>query len=169
MHSNVLRSISRLVALVIVLTGTQAWSAEAPDEFTRKVAKYELTLPNLEAYGKVMSGIAEWAKAKPAKVAALLKRAPQGPTTLKQSIAHMESEPAIAEVLNKNKLAGRDFVLIPMVVMQARIAVLGEAQGRAFPSDRINPKNTALVRAHEAQLNDIMSKATTDRVRAFGR
>jgi hypothetical protein len=139
------------------------------DEFTREVARYELTMPNLEAYGATMAGLADWAEAQPAEAAAMRQRAPKGPTTYPQTVAHIESDPAIAAQLKAAKLTGRDFVLLPAVVMQAQIAALGEAQGRTFPADRINPKNTALVRTNEKRVGEIMAKVTTDRARAFGR
>ncbi len=142
---------------------------DAPDEFTREVSRYELTLANLEAYGAVMADLAEWAEAKPAEAAAMRQRAPKGPTTYPQTVAHVESEPAITAQLKAAKLSGRDFVLIPAVVMQAQIAALGEAQGRTFPADRINPRNIATVRANENRVGEIMAKVTTDRARAFGR
>jgi hypothetical protein len=142
---------------------------DAPDEFTLEVARYELTLAKLEVYGEVMAGLAEWAEIKPAEASAMRERAPKGPTTYPQTVTHVESEPAIAEQLKKHQLTGRDFVLLPMAVLQARIAALGEAQGRTFPADRINPKNTALVRAHETRVNEIMTKVAADRARAFGR
>ncbi len=69
---------------------------DAQDEFTREVARYELTLANLEAYGATMAGLAEWAEAKPAESAAMRQRAPKDPTTYPQTVAYVESEPAIA-------------------------------------------------------------------------
>jgi hypothetical protein len=142
---------------------------DTQDEFTREVARYELTLANLEAYGAMMAGLADWAEAKPAEAAAMRERLPKGPTTYQQSIAQVGDEPAIAEQLKQHKLTLRDFVLLPMVVLQARIAALGEAQGRTFPADRINPKNPALVRAHETRVNEIMTTVAADRIRVFGR
>jgi hypothetical protein len=143
--------------------------AEKMDEFTQAVAQYELTLPKLESYGAVLAGVAAWAEANPTKAAALRARAPKGPSTFKQAIAQIEAEPAIAEQLKKHQLTARDFALIPMAAMQAQIAALGEAQGRTFPADRINPKNTALVRAHEVRVGEILKQVTADRARAFGR
>jgi hypothetical protein len=161
-----LRLLSWCLAAVVV---SSAQSAESMDEFTREVARYELTMPNLEAYGATMAGLADWAEAQPAEAAAMRQRAPKGPTTYPQTVAHIESDPAIAAQLKAAKLTGRDFVLLPAVVMQAQIAALGEAQGRTFPADRINPKNTALVRTNEKRVGEIMAKVTTDRARAFGR
>jgi hypothetical protein len=151
-----------------LLAGASVRAADAPDEFTKEVAQYELTLPNLEAYGAAMTGVADWAVANPAQAAKMNQRTPKGPTSFKDTIAHVESEPAIAEQLKKHKLTGRDFVLIPSVLMQAQIAALGEAQGRTFPADRINPKNTALVRANEARVGEIMTKLNADRSRLAG-
>ncbi len=155
--------------LLIAVFLSPARAADPMDEFTREVARYELTMPKLEGFGAVMAGLAEWAAAKPAEAAALRQRAPKGATPYAQAVAQVEAEPAIAEQLKKHHLTGRDFALLPMVVLQAQIAALGEAQGRTFPADRINPKNIATLRAHEARVSAIMAKVTTDRGRAFGR
>jgi hypothetical protein len=128
------------------------------------VAKYELTMPQLEAYGTAMSGLAEWAKANPAKASAMTKRTHKGPSTLKQTIAYLESEPAIAAQLKEHQLTGRDYALIPSVLMQAQITAMGEAQGRSFPA---NPKNIALIRNNEKRVGEIMAKARNDRSRIF--
>lgn len=167
-HGHALRLLFSL-ALLASLLALPVAADDAQDEFTREVARYELTLANLEAYGAMMAGLADWAKAKPAEASAMRERAPKSPTTYPQTVAHVESEPAISAQLTAAKLTGRDFVLMPAVVMQAQIAALGEAQGRTFPSDRINPKNIALVRTNEARVREIMTKVTTDRARAFGR
>lgn len=168
MRSSPLLLLRRLPLLLAALLISPA-SAQPMDEFTREVARYELTMPNLEAYGAALADLAEWAGAKPAEAAALRQRAPKGPTTYPQTLAYIAGEPAIAAQLKAAKLTGRDFVLLPAVVMQAQIAALGEAQGRTFPADRINPKNTAVVRANEKRVGEIMTKVAADRVRAFGR
>ena len=157
-----------LVAILVLLAAAPARAADDLDEFTRAVASYELTMPNLEAYGATLASLAEWAAAQPAKAAQMRARLRKGPATYPQSIAHVESVPVVAEQLKKNKLTGRDFVVLPMVVMQGQIAALGEAKGLTFPADRINPKNTALVRAHEKRVGEIMAKVTADHIRAFG-
>jgi hypothetical protein len=157
--------LSVLVLVRAVASGAQG----AADEFTREVARYELSLTRLEAYGATLSALAEWALARPVEAAALRQREPKGPATFPQSVAHVASEPVIATLLQKNKLTARDFVLIPVVVMQAQMAALGEAQGRTFPADRINPKNTAVVRDHEKRVAAILAKVATDRARLAGR
>ena len=166
-HGRALRLLFSLT-LLAVFPAVSVTAEESEDEFTREVARYELTLANLEAYGATLAGLADWAGAKPAEAAALRKRLPKGPTAYRQTIAQIGAEPAIAVQLKQHKLTARDFVLLPMVVLQARIAALGEAQGRTFPADRINPKNPALVRAHENRVNEIMTKVAADRARAFG-
>ena len=168
MRSSPLLFLRRLPLLLTAILVSSA-SAQPMDEFTREVARYELTMPNLEAYGAALAGLAEWAETKPAEAAALRQRAPKGPTTYPQTLAYIAGEPAIAAQLKAAKLTGRDFVLMPAVVMQAQLAALGEAQGRTFPADRINPKNIATVRANEPRVGEIMAKVAADRARTFGR
>lgn len=155
--------------MVPAVSRAQASSAK-PDELTMAVARYELTMDVIEAYGRVMAGLATWAEGDPAAAAALRSRAPKTSTkSIKSAVAQIEREAVVKGRLNEQKISSRDFLLLPMVVMQAQIAVLGESQGRTFPPDRINPKNVALVRANEARINDVMAKIAADRARAFGR
>lgn len=169
MHTSLVFSLLRRLPLLLAVLLVSAASAQPMDEFTREVARYELTMPNLESYGAAMAGMADWAEAKPAEAAAMQRRAPRGPTTYPQTLAYIGREAVLATLLQKHHLTTRDFVLLLPAVMQAQLAVLGEAQGRTFPADRINPKNTALVRAHEKRVGEIMTKVAADRARAFGR
>lgn len=139
------------------------------DELTKMVAVYELTMPRIESYGAVIAGMAEWAAAKPKEAAALRAREPKGMATVAQSAAILESEPAVKALLDQHKIAGHDMVVLPMAVMQAQIAALGESQGRSFPADRVNPKNSAFAKANSGRIDAVMQKAARDRVRAFGR
>lgn len=157
-----------LVAAAALLVTTPAGAQEEPDELTRMVAAYELTLPRVEAYGAVHAGLAAWATANPAEAEQLRARLPRGRATIAQSVAHLAGEPVIRTILERHNLTGLDFVLIPVAVLQARIAALGEAQGRTFPTDRINPANTAFARANAARLDSIMGKVAIDRATAFG-
>lgn len=155
--------------LWLALLGVAVAADTGQDELTRKVATYELTMARVEAYGVVLAGIGDWAEAHPEQAKVLRAKAPQGLADVEQAAAVLESEPALKALLDKQQLSGRDFVLIPAAMMQARLAVLGEAQGRNFPPGQINPKNLALAKAKAARMDAIMHKAAGDRLRAFGR
>lgn len=158
-----------LVLLAPVLTPTVMAAETSPDQLTRLVTAYELTLARVEAYGAVLAGIADWAEAHPAQTKALRAKAPKGLADVEQATAVLESEPALKALLDKHRLSGRDFVLVPAAMMQARLAVLAEAQGRKLPPGQVNPKNLALAKAHAARMDAIMHQAAADRLRAFGR
>lgn len=155
--------------LWLALLGVAGAAETSPDELTRQVAAYELTMARVEAYGVVLTGIGDWAEAHPEQAKVLRAKAPQGLADVEQAAAVLESEPALKALLDKHQLTGRDFVLIPAAMLQARLAVLGEAQGRSVPPGRINPKNLALAKAKAARMDAIMHKAAGDRLRAFGR
>ena len=86
---------------------------------------------------------------------------------MQDSAAIFEKEPAVKSLLDQHKVTGLDMVVLPMAVMQAQVAALGESQGRSFPADRINPKNVALAKANGAAIDAVMKKAQADRLRAF--
>jgi hypothetical protein len=156
------------VALALFLLCASVAEAQTnSDDLTKMVAAYELTMPRIEGYGAVMAGIADWAGKDPKGMAAMIGRAPKGPTSVQDSAAIFEKEPAVKALLDRHKVSGLDVMLVPMAVMQAQIAALGESQGRTFPADRINPKNVALAKANGAAIDAVMKKAQADRLRAF--
>jgi hypothetical protein len=153
----------------MLLCALPAFAQTGSDELTRMVAAYDLTMQRIEAYGAVMSGLADWAVAKPKEAEAMRARTPKGPKTVEQSAAAIEKEPAVKALLDKYKITGRDLVLIPVAVMQAQIAAMGEAQGRTFPADKINAKNTALAKANGPRIDEIMRKVAADRAKVSGK
>ncbi len=165
MHLKLAAVLLLLLALPRAVVATET----GPDLLTRQVTAYELTMARIEAYGVVLAGIGDWAEAHPEQAKVLRAKAPQGLADVEQAAAVLESEPALKALLDKHQLSGRDFVLIPAAMLQARLAVLGEAQGRSFPPGQINPKNLALAKAKAARMDAVMHQAAGDRVRAFGR
>lgn len=158
-----------LLLLLAPLAANAAAAESGQDELTRMVVAYELTMARVEAYGAVLAGIADWAEAHPEQAKALRAQAPKGLADVDRAAAVLESEPALKAFFDKHQLSGRDFVLVPAVMMQARLAVLAEAQGRKLPPGQVNPKNLALARTNAARMDAIMHQAAADRVRAFGR
>jgi hypothetical protein len=159
-----------LLALLLLLPARFIAAAEtATDTLTRLVATYELTLARVEAYGAVLAGIADWAEAHPEQAKALRARAPKGLAEVDTAAKVIESEPELKALLDQHQISGRDVVLIPVALLQARLAVLGEAQGKTIAPGLVNPKNLALAKAKGERLDAIMHKAAGDRVRAFGR
>lgn len=156
-----------VVLVLLLLYAGGAGAQINSDELTRTVAAYELTMARIEGYGAVMAGIADWAGKDPKGIAAMMGRAPKGPMSVQDSAAIFEKEPAVKSLLDTHKVSGLDMVVLPMAVMQAQVAALGESQGRTFPADRINPKNVALAKANGAAIDAVMKKAQTDRLRAF--
>lgn len=154
-----------LGCLCALLFAGAVQSAEAMDELSKKVAAYELSMPRIESYGALMSELTAWADTKPAEARALNNRAPKGGASFSANVAFVMKEPVLADLCKRHHLTGEDYILIPAATMQASIAMLGVAQGRSFPADRINPKNIALVQANTARVDAIMSKVRADQAR----
>lgn len=158
-----------LLALLLLPARFVAAAETGMEELTRLVTAYELTLARVEAYGAVLAGIGDWAEAHPEQAKALRARAPKGLAGVETAAAVIESEPELKALLDHHRISGRDFVLIPAALLQARLAVLGEAQGKTITPGLVNPRNLALARANAERLDAIMRQAATDRVRAFGK
>lgn len=151
------------------LAAPVAASETGMEELTRLVSGYELSMARVEAYGAVLAGIGDWAVAHPEEAKGLRARAPKGLSSVEQAAQVIESEPELKGLLDRHQLSGRDFVLIPAALLQARLAVLGEAQGRVITPGLVNPVNLTLAKANAARLDALMHQAAADRVRAFGR
>lgn len=160
-----------LLALWLLLPArfTGAAAETGMEELTRLVTAYELTLARVEAYGAVLAGIGDWAEAHPEQAKALRARAPKGLAGVETAARVIESEPELKALLDQQRISGRDFVLIPAALLQARLAVLGEEQGKTITPGLVNPRNLALARANAERLDAIMRQAASDRVRAFGK
>lgn len=158
-----------MLLLLPPLNSTAAAAETGMEELTRMVTAYELTLAKVEAYGAVLAGIGDWAEAHPEQAKTLRDRAPKGLTGVDTAAAVIESEPELKALLDQHQLSGRDFVLIPAALLQARLAALGEAQGRTITPGLVNPKNLALAKDKAEKLDAIMHQAAADRLRAFGR
>ncbi len=135
------------------------------DDLVKKVAAYTLTLPKIEAFGAMMGDLADWAAKHRKEAKALGARAPKG---LEGTAAFLKREPVLQAQLKAHQLTEEDYMLLPMATLQAGIAVLGEAQGRTSPADRINPANIALVKANQARVDAVMAKVRADQARMAG-
>lgn len=153
-------------SLLLALAHSLVLAAQpSEDDLTRRVAVHVLTLPNIESYGAVMGDLADWAAKHPAAFKALNRRAPKGDAGVPAQIAFLQGEPVIQTLLKRHHLTEEAYILVPMATMQASIALLGEQQGRTFPTDRINPANIALVKANQTRIDAIFLKLRADQAK----
>jgi len=156
-------SLTRTICLTLTLAVGSVLVAQAnQEELVQKVATHTLTMPKLEAYGALVADLATWAEKHRKEAKALNARAPKG---LEGTLAFLQREPVIQALLKAHQLTEEEYIIIPMATLQAGIAVLGESQGRSFPADRINPANTALVKANQVRIDALMAKVRKDQAR----
>ena len=155
-----------LPAVFLFLFAASAPAAQTSQaELEKLVSTYELTMPRIEGFGGVAAGLADWAKKDPKAAKALVSRTPQGMSSIEAAAAVFEKEPAVKTLLDKHKITGKDFALVPIVVMQIQLVALGESQGRTMPPGPYNPKNVAVVKANGPAIDAIMTKARADMAR----
>ena len=135
--------------------------AQEMDPFTRAVVEYELTLPKLDAYSNALDDLVIWNKTHPEEAKDLNQRRPQSQSVVAAG-ERLEAVSGIKEILDRHQLKGRDFVLIPMVLLSSRLLLMAEMQNRPIPPDRFNAQNVALLRDNleqiEPQLNKIYAQ-----------
>jgi hypothetical protein len=86
-----------------------------------------------------------------AALAAEMKKVQDTDVTNLEKAAMMEKSPKIAAFLKSNNYTARDFVLTPMTVLTASMAVAAEDQKGKAPAF-VNPANIKFVRDHRAEL-----------------
>lgn len=156
------RMLQSLLVAGTVLSSPVLLAQDTQEELVSKVGAYRLTLAKIEAYGTMMGSLADWATQHRQDAQALAARSPKG---LEGTLAFLKREPIIQAQLKAHKLSEEDYLLIPMATMQAGLAILGESQGRTFPTERINPANIALVKANQARIEAVMAKVRADQAR----
>jgi len=146
--------------------GAAAADRKPSPEFTAAVVAYPITLDRVERYAKAIKALRTGAETDPALRADLAKPRRKG-ANLDAAAAQLDAMPKVKAVLAKHGLTGRDFLLIPQVVLSSRSARFAEKEGHPVPADKVNAAGLALHRSHWEQLDQLTMGFMAD-VKALG-
>jgi len=150
-----LRSV--LLALVVAGPSLSATRIEIPDKETLK--SFRLTTDNVRKAAAVSLRLASEAAKDPA-LARLLAR--HGPRTasLDERAKVLERDPRIASSLRAESIAAREYVMVQVTVVQARlVAALHERGVQLDPADvreALNPANVQFVESHAKEIDELV-------------
>jgi hypothetical protein len=137
-------------------SGDAAASAPAGEPSANDVSNYELNMDRMRKWVAAMKGFA--AEAKRDSVAAEAMAMDQNASTA-QLIANLERHPMAKKVLGQVGLSARDYVWTTAAYMQAAMtAGLMQMPGAKAP-EGMNMKNVEFVKAHNAELEQMMREA----------
>ena len=134
--------------LLIAFASGQNSKASNPDE--PAIHDYILTMDKVQKYADVAQKGGAAAQSD-AALAAEMKKVQDTDVSNLEKAAMMEKSPKIAAFLKSNNYTARDFVLTPMTVLTASMAVSAEDQKGKAPAF-VNPANIKFVRDHRAEL-----------------
>lgn len=135
-------------------------------EFTAAVVAYPITLDRVERYARAVRALRAGAETDAALRAELAQPRRKG-ANLDGAAAQLDAMPRVKAILAKHGLTGRDFLLIPQVVLSSRSARIAEKEGRPVPADKVNAAGLALHRSHWEQLDGLAMGFMAD-VKALG-
>jgi hypothetical protein len=90
-------------------------------ELNKNLGEYKLTVENVNRYAASVDALVAEAKKNPKIAEALNKEPTKNTITLDEMGKELESIPSFKDILQKNSLSSRDFILIPIAYMQAAI------------------------------------------------
>ena len=133
-------------------------NAATPDEAA--VHDYTLSMEKVNSYAAVGKKLQEAAGGDPV-MAAEMKKVEDTDVSNIEKAALIEKSPHTAAFLKANGMTARDFVLIPMTVLTAGIAVSAQdAKGK--PPAFVNPANIQFVRDHRSELEKLQLFGASD-------
>ncbi|MEO8194319.1 MAG: hypothetical protein ABI681_10760 [Gemmatimonadales bacterium] len=131
-------------------------SAPAGDPTAADISRYELTMDKMRRWTGAMK---EMAKAEGANAQAV-EGINMGTDPLALSVSKMEATPVVKNALDKAGLSARDYLMIMSAYLQAGMT---DAMLKANPQAKVpegqSTKNVEFVRAHRAELEQLMKDA----------
>lgn len=132
---------------------TAKHSANPPNPDEAAIHDYILTMDKVRNYAAVGKKLQVAASADPV-MAAEMKKVEDTDVPNVEKAALIEKSPHTAAFLKANGMIARDFVLIPMTVITAGIALSGQ-DGKGKPPAFVNPANIQFVREHRGELEKL--------------
>jgi hypothetical protein len=132
-------------------TAKHSTNAANPDEAA--IHDYMLSMDKINSYAAVGKKLQSAARTDPV-MAAEMKKVEDANVPNVEKATLIEKSPNTAAFLKANGMTARDFVLIPMTVVTAGIA-LSAQDAKGKPPAFVNPANLQFVRDHRSELEKL--------------
>jgi hypothetical protein len=144
-----------LIALFMAssLGAAPARDAGKPNPDEPAIHDYVLTMDNVRRYAELAKKMRTVKDTDPALVAEMKKIGDTSAYNVEKA-AMMERSPKVAAFLKSNAITAREFVLIPMTVLTASLAMAAEDM-KGKPPAFVNPVNIRFVRDHRAEIEKL--------------
>lgn len=129
-------------------------------DLTAAVRDFPLTLPKVMNYARAVQELREAAASDAAVAQPFLSQARFA--SIAESARRVEAVPKVKAILSRHGLSGRDFVLVPTVLLAARATVLAERAGQAPPSPGRDTPAVAVWREHGEGLEPVIAGFMAD-------
>jgi len=123
-----------------------AMHQQPPDENSRLMRSYPITMQRLETYVATVKQIRASGERDRSLLTQLRQPRPQGEQPSGMA-ARLEAIAPLKRILDEHGLAGIDLVILPQVVFAGRNAYALEQEGRPLPAAEVNAAALALYRA----------------------
>ena len=146
-----MRSAMGYLIVVVLLTGlAQAQAPKDADEKRQAILDYQLTMPRANQLLSAMDSMTKYVVSLP-DFAERMRRSMQ--MTTAEQIAQIEKDPKAADIVKKNGLTARDYIIGVPALRMALLAASGAPQG---PTIIVSPANLAFAKANLSVLKPKM-------------
>jgi len=137
--------------------GGEVASAARPSLTDVDVADYELDMDKVKKWLNGMTALMTAAKQDSSVAAAI---ASNGNEKSSETIARMDANPKVKDILDKAGISARDYVLTMSAYLRAAMAdAAATASPKGMAPNRVNEDNVEFIRKHRAELEPLLKQA----------
>jgi hypothetical protein len=144
----------RVLIAVLVLAATPALARMPSDPGDKLLHDYVLTMPKLQAYDRAYRALVTAAKGDPSLRADSAALSAEQDPTVADTIAKMDHHPRVYAFFQKQGLSKTEAALLPIVVMNACMAVQYPAVARQM-ADTVAPGQVDFCKANNAAIKSL--------------
>jgi len=156
----------RPIALAALLvSGLHGRAGAEPDEATKAVVAYDLTLATAQGVASFYEAMGKWATTHRKELDAL--NAAMRGAPLPEAMKRFEAVPEVKGMLDAAGISANDAFMLPQALASTLAAVYAEANGAVMPPGAVNRANFSLVMREHAKLDALAFRIREAR-RALG-
>lgn len=138
-------------------SGGEVAAAALPNLTDVDVADYDLDMDKVRKWLNGMAALMSAAKQDSTMAAAI---ASNGNEKSSETIARMEANPKVKEILDKSGISARDYVLTMSAYLRAAMAdAAATSSPKGLAPARVNEDNVEFIRKHRAELEPLLKQA----------